>query len=96
MPRNERGLMFCDSCELLRINGVVCHETGCPDAWKDHEIACRVCGFDFLREERWQAVCPDCQRDLDECEGGDFDDEDPLVLDNANERFGGTLDETGE
>jgi hypothetical protein len=24
----------CDSCEALMINGVYCHETGCPKAGK--------------------------------------------------------------
>ena len=26
--------MRCDQCQQLRINGVVCHETGCPNAKK--------------------------------------------------------------
>lgn len=25
----------CDGCTPLMINGVLCHETGCPYAWKD-------------------------------------------------------------
>lgn len=25
----------CNSCSPCRINGVLCHETGCPDAWRD-------------------------------------------------------------
>ena len=24
--------MKCDQCEMLSINGVACHETGCPNA----------------------------------------------------------------
>ena len=24
--------LTCDQCDLLRINGTVCHETGCPNA----------------------------------------------------------------
>ena len=44
----------CDSCQLLRINGVVCHETGCRNAGKRWSIdrqdwvkyvKCRECGF---------------------------------------------------
>jgi hypothetical protein len=50
----------CDSCSPSRINGVFCHEQGCPDAWRDYSIACRECGCEFLREERHQAVCNDC------------------------------------
>lgn len=43
--------MKCDSCQMVAINGVPCHETGCPNAgkvyrdgeWiKQHE--CRECG----------------------------------------------------
>lgn len=26
--------MKCDQCEAARINGVFCHETGCPNARK--------------------------------------------------------------
>jgi hypothetical protein len=55
--------MQCQSCELLRINGVVCHETGCPDAWKDYDIPCFQCGCDFRPEERGQRLCPDCNSD---------------------------------
>lgn len=59
--------MRCQSCELLRINGVVCHEIGCPDAWKDHERDCFVCGCDFRPESRFQSVCQDCQDDAERC-----------------------------
>ena len=54
---------YCDSCEMLGINGMACHETGCPDAWKDYKIACFQCGCDFQRENRHQAVCRDCIED---------------------------------
>ena len=27
----ERIRLYCDQCELLAINGVACHETGCPN-----------------------------------------------------------------
>ncbi len=47
----------CDSCQLVRINGVVCHETGCPEAWKDEIRECKECGSDFTPEERWQKCC---------------------------------------
>lgn len=26
----------CDGCELLWINGIMCHETGCPFAYHDY------------------------------------------------------------
>lgn len=53
-------MRWCDQCEPVRINGTVCHETGCPDAWRDESIECRECGFNFIRDERYQTVCTDC------------------------------------
>jgi hypothetical protein len=53
----------CDGCSPARINGVLCHEQGCPEAWRDYAIACRECGCEFLREERYQRTCPDCLRE---------------------------------
>ena len=47
--------IHCDQCEALMINGVFCHETGCPNARKtwvaEREewvrfIECRECGYD--------------------------------------------------
>ena len=51
----------CDSCEVLVINNVICHETGCPDAWKDETRECKWCGRRFRPEERNQEFCDsDC------------------------------------
>ncbi len=43
----------CDQCELLRINGVICHEHGCPNQDKRFEDGewvsyseCFICGCD--------------------------------------------------
>lgn len=47
----------CHSCELLRINGVVTHETGCPAAWRDEVRNCKCCGQKFLPKERHQTCC---------------------------------------
>ena len=47
----------CDSCEIMDINGVRCHETGCPEAWKDETRECKWCGSEFVPEEREQIVC---------------------------------------
>ena len=38
---------MCDSCNVLSINGVNCHELGCPDAWQDYEVKCKWCDNDF-------------------------------------------------
>ena len=38
---DEIGLRYngCDGCSPATVNGVLCHETGCPDAWRDAEDA---------------------------------------------------------
>jgi len=51
----------CDGCQVLRISGVLCHETGCPEAWRDRPTACADCGFEFMRESRYQTLCHECQ-----------------------------------
>jgi len=38
---------MCDSCVVARINGVLCHEIGCPDMWKDEIRECKWCGLKF-------------------------------------------------
>ena len=56
-----RGYTMCDQCEVLTINGVRCHETGCPNAWKDERRECAWCGVEFTPEERHQSCCsPEC------------------------------------
>jgi len=46
--------MECNSCEVTYVDGVKCHEHGCPDAWKDNEKECRWCGalFTSIAENR--------------------------------------------
>jgi len=54
---------MCDSCEAAMINGVLCHEHGCPDAWKDETRECEWCGKKFKPERRRQDCCCDsCHR----------------------------------
>jgi hypothetical protein len=48
---------MCQSCEVLNINGLNCHETGCPDAWKDYKRKCKWCGQEFKPEEKYQDYC---------------------------------------
>jgi hypothetical protein len=60
----ETTIKACESCEALSINGVWCHETGCPDAWMDDIRECLWCGSDFHPEERYQACCDEsCAQD---------------------------------
>lgn len=50
----------CDSCSPIRVNGVLCHEAGCRDAWRDYQVDCRECGFEFYPVHRGERICPDC------------------------------------
>lgn len=55
--------MNCPSCETLSINGLLCHETGCPDAPRLHD--CFQCGNEFESPSRHARVCPDCVAEAD-------------------------------
>ena len=48
---------MCNSCESLGINGVLCHEIGCPDAWRDYVRECKWCGRQFSPDDRDQTCC---------------------------------------
>ncbi len=48
---------MCDSCEVLYINNVKCHESGCPNAWKDEKRSCLWCGQIFTPEDKEQLFC---------------------------------------
>ena len=48
---------MCEQCEAVMINGVYCHEHGCPIAWKDIEIECTWCGRIFIPESEYQVCC---------------------------------------
>jgi hypothetical protein len=47
--------MRCDQCEALMINGVFCHETGCPNSKKTY------------RYGAWILIvrCPNCNSDVE-------------------------------
>lgn len=49
--------MRCESCQVLYVNGVRCHETGCPDAWKDEVRECKECGGEFEPSASRQQTC---------------------------------------
>jgi predicted methyltransferase len=53
----------CNSCEVLYINGIKCHETGCPDSWKDSIRKCAWCGTEFKPGYRAQTCCTDDCKD---------------------------------
>lgn len=51
--------MRCSQCEMLVINGVACHETGCPRAWADEVRECKWCGSKFRPTEQDHRFCDD-------------------------------------
>ena len=55
---------MCDSCEVVYINGVKCHETNCPDAWIGSNKECKWCGTVFELEYSNQDLCSiECEED---------------------------------
>ena len=50
---------MCESCEVMNINGVNCHEIGCPDSWKDELRTCKWCGSEFKPTEMNDPFCDD-------------------------------------
>ena len=60
----------CDGCSPNVIQGVFCHETGCPEAWRDQQNECFECGCLFYPGSRWQGTCDDCL--YAQCEGLDY------------------------
>lgn len=57
--------MKCQSCEMLAINGIPCHETGCPDAWKDETRECKWCGQEFKPKHfETSFCCNTCYQDF--------------------------------
>ena len=49
--------MSCSQCEQLRINGIVTHEQGCPDVWRDQLRECLYCGCKFKPVNQWHIIC---------------------------------------
>lgn len=72
----------CTQCVAVSVNGVPCHEAGCPDAWRDYARLCNECGCTFTPGSRFHVTCPDCVRDL--CP--QVDDEDSDARESAADR----------
>ena len=59
----------CDQCQVLTINGIPCHETGCINSWinpvtgKGYAKECRECGCDYIPKHKVSrfGICPDCK-----------------------------------
>ena len=67
--------MRCDQCEMLSINGVACHESGCPNSGKtwdaDREqwikyVCCFTCGYPVEVGE--SCDCQDVSEDIEHCD----------------------------
>lgn len=48
---------MCNQCEALTINGVYCHEHGCPNKHLDskgkpYPKECKWCGAEFIPEDK--------------------------------------------
>jgi len=65
--------MHCDQCEMLSINGIPCHETGCPNSKKDwveerqewvEFFECFYCGFEV--EKGTECDCIEFQSGFEE------------------------------
>ena len=37
----------CPNCQAVRINGVLCHEVGCPTSYIGNTLECIWCGTKF-------------------------------------------------
>lgn len=66
--------MKCDACNAVSINGIACHETGCPDRRKVlsgahqglFEWECRECGCLHYSDDNripWHACCSEESND---------------------------------
>ena len=64
---------MCEHCQAVMINGVYCHEHGCP--LKPRK--CSICGEHF-KPEPGQHICNDCLEEelaiLEDMHYGDLDD----------------------
>jgi len=62
----------CDQCEIIMICGVLCHETGCPDAWRNEIRDCNWCGTTFQPSSRLQTFDDDsCYASYHDLDGFD-------------------------
>lgn len=69
--------MNCDQCQMVSINGVACHEIGCPNAnkvWRDgiwlSTHACPECGSVYDDYDDMARCCTDTESHLEQSEDG--------------------------
>jgi len=69
----------CDGCSPSIVNGVLCHEQGCPDAWKDIELECYWCGTEYYPDQKpghLKTCSPDCYSAYMGFDTDNYDEED--------------------
>lgn len=89
MKGGFRVKVKCDGCQLARINGVLCHETGCSEAWRDEIRECGTCGSDFEPQYREQRLCAgdNCEMELDAIDEENEGIRDALMSDEGEDDF---------
>jgi hypothetical protein len=56
-------MISCDGCNVVVINGTVCHEEDCPNSDNDSLRGCIECGQQFITKSLGQIVCDkECYR----------------------------------
>ena len=70
---------MCDQCEAVTINGVYCHEHGCPKA----PAICDCCEEEFIPKFKGDNICQACHDDEYEDPTDFLDDEEQW----ARQRF---------
>jgi len=56
---SARDGLPCGQCQAMTINGLYCHETGCPESWRDQDRECNWCGSCFEPENPLHDFCTD-------------------------------------
>jgi hypothetical protein len=73
--------MKCDLCEMLSINGVACHESGCPNLhsrWDEasqlwvRQVMCDICGYQKDEDQECCEFDDPVEEDSDGYRAGDI------------------------
>lgn len=80
MPKKARKNISCDSCIALMINGMFCHETGCPNTSSRYDAE----SGSWIKQRK----CFDCGYTVDADEDCCFDDGSDPEFDEAMVKAG--------
>ena len=81
------SLTGCDRCQIVHIQGIPCHETGCEKDWIDpsthmgYKRECKDCGTDFIPEDAEQFFCDESCAAI---YGGWYSEPDPEEAENED------------